>query len=722
MSATVIKDFLVAIGFKSDSAGAKKMNDELVSVENRVKLLQQAFIGMATSIVGAVAKTSGEMEKLYYSSQRIGASAGNIRAFQGAISQMGGSAEGAMQSMEALAQKIRQSPGMEKMVQGIGVATREANGEMRDQVEMYKDFHKQLSGMDYYRANAYGNAFGWDENTLMAIRDPAFAKNLDKYQALQKSMGMNDDLAKSGKEFATEWRDLMMMSKALAEVIIMTAGEALIPVFKTINSGLQAAIKWFGNLDPGIKKFLATALKIGTLIVVFGGLFGAISKLARVLPILRGLIFLIRGLSLAFFMSPIGIVLALAAAIALLWNDYQVWKEGGKSLIDWKEWEPAITELVGALTTIKDLFSDLIAKAAEFAGMDITPETAGAVGTAAMTGIGLFGAKNILKRFPLIAAGMTGYEVGGLVNEKFVEGTTFGDKLGEGIAKGLAAVGVESAKEAVAMNEKNRALLEADAGNSVAQGADKVADNKVTETADKVSDKVTDKSLSQVATDIFSTVAQKGNEVRKEIESGLSKTVAAAGGDQSNPNVKSKGFNAEKGKAIAEVARRIGVDPNDLAAVISFETGGTFNTNSRNKGSSATGLIQFMSGSGGTPGKYYGMTRDEFGALPFAEQMKYVERYFKERGFDGSRMRDVADTYTAVTGYGYRNIPKYARDKNGEKIWDKKNEMWKRVDAYWLNRVWDSNKDGYIAKGEMVKNKHFRAHQMQYFEPVNKTV
>lgn len=370
MSATVIKDFLVAIGFKSDSTGAKKMNDELVSVENRVKLLQQAFIGMATSIVGAVAKTSGELEKLYYSSQRIGASAGNIRAFQGAISQMGGSAEGAIQSMEALAQKIRQSPGMEKMVQGIGVATREANGDMRDQVEIFKDLGTQLSGMEYYRANAYGNALGVDEKTLMAIRDPATRQSIEKYQALQKSMGMNDDLAKSGKEFATEWRDLMMMSKALAEVIIMTAGKALIPVFKAINSGLQAAIKWFGKLDPGIKKFLATALKIGTLIVVFGGLFGAISKLARVLPILRGLLFLVRALSLAFFTSPIGIVLALAAAIALLWNDYQVWKEGGKSLIDWTLWQSGIDAAKEGITDLIKRMELLIKAGAALASRD----------------------------------------------------------------------------------------------------------------------------------------------------------------------------------------------------------------------------------------------------------------------------------------------------------------------------------------------------------------
>lgn len=166
----------------------------------------------------------------------------------------------------------------------------------------------------------------------------------------------------------------------------------------------------------------------------------------------------------------------------------------------------------------------------------------------------------------------------------------------------------------------------------------------------------------------------------------------------SAPSSKAKGnptagFTKEKGASIARVAKNIGVNPNDLAAVISFETGGTFQTNKRNPNSSATGLIQFMSGSGGTKGKFYGMSRDKFGSLSFDEQMNYVEQYFKERGFKAGQNRDVADTYTAVTGYGY---------KAGSK-------------AYNLNKVWDSNKDGYVAKGEMVRNKAFQAHQRLYF-------
>lgn len=160
----------------------------------------------------------------------------------------------------------------------------------------------------------------------------------------------------------------------------------------------------------------------------------------------------------------------------------------------------------------------------------------------------------------------------------------------------------------------------------------------------------------------------------------------------------SKAFTPEKATVISRVAKNIGVNPNDLAAVISFETGGTFDPSIRNKNSSATGLIQFMEGSGGTKGQYYGMSRDKFGLLSFGEQMKYVERYFKERssnfraGNEGKNT--VGDVYGAVTGWGY---------KAGTK-------------AYELNKVWDSNGNGIIEKGEMVQNPKFRAHQRNYFD------
>lgn len=153
-----------------------------------------------------------------------------------------------------------------------------------------------------------------------------------------------------------------------------------------------------------------------------------------------------------------------------------------------------------------------------------------------------------------------------------------------------------------------------------------------------------------------------------------------------------KNLSQDKLASIQRVANNIGVDPNDLAAIISFETGGTFSPGAKNKNTSATGLIQFMKDTDGHKG-YYGMSRNQFASLSFDDQMNYVQKYFQARGFRAGQNRSVADAYTAVTGYGY---------KAGSR-------------AYELNQVWDSNKDGYIAKGEMVQNKNFRAHQKDYF-------
>ena len=168
--------------------------------------------------------------------------------------------------------------------------------------------------------------------------------------------------------------------------------------------------------------------------------------------------------------------------------------------------------------------------------------------------------------------------------------------------------------------------------------------------------------------------------------------------DEYNAKPTPKGFTPEKAQSIERVAQNIGVDPNDLASVISFETGGTFSPSARNKGSSATGLIQFM-GQGATKaggynnGKYYGMSREKFGSLSFDEQMQYVEKYFKDRGFKAGKNQSVGDVYGAVTGWGYK----------------------RGTEAYEKNKVWDSNGNGIIEKGEMVLNPAFRAHQKNYF-------
>ncbi len=364
--AGVIRDFLVALGFQTDNAGLAKMQGAMAGVELKAKALNLALMSLATGAVIAVRQTASELDKLYFSSQRIGASATNITAFGNAISQMGGNAESALGTLEGLAEKMRNSPGYEGMLNGLGVSTKEANGDMRDRVEVMKDLSGVLSQMPAYQANAYAQSLGIDQNTLLAMRDGKFLQNMEKYQKIQKELGMNDDLTKSGNEFMTEYRDLTMMTKTGFQVIVMQAGKALIPVLQLLNQMIRAGIQAFSQLNPQIKEGLAIGLRFAFLSLVFGAFFKTFGIIFRFMPLLKGFIGLLKMMRLAFLASPIGIILALAAALAALYDDYKGWKEGGKSLIDWSKWNDNLEKIMSKLRDFIELLNSVKDKVINF--------------------------------------------------------------------------------------------------------------------------------------------------------------------------------------------------------------------------------------------------------------------------------------------------------------------------------------------------------------------
>ncbi len=647
MAEGVIRNFVVALGFTTDKSKADEMKKSLEDVEVRAKILHKALLGLAVGSVVAVTKVADELDKLYFSSQRIGASANNINAYGNAIAQLGGSAEGAIGTLESLAEKLRNSPGYESQIKGLGVDTREANGEMRDRVEVMKDLSGVLAKMPAYQANAYAESLGIDQNTLLAMRDGKFMSNMEKYQKIQKELGMNDDLTKSGNEFMTEYRDLTMMTKTGFQVLVMQAGKALIPVLRLLNQLIQVGIHAFSQLNPAIKGFLTAGLQLATFGLVLNAVIKSFGMLKTGLSVIKMFIPALKAFRLAFLASPIGIILALASALYLLYDDYKTWREGGKSLFDWSKWTEGIDFIIEKIQAFLDLLDKIKDKTVEFINKVINkPAEAfenlveGAKNTAEKVGDALANPQpdengNVSKPRDLIAEGMdAGF---GLVD------------------KGLSALGNEDAEQRVKQREKGEIGY-------------------------------------QAQTTVVKDIATVATNTAKAVEQAVKGVV---GGAKSYfvQSYSSKKFTTDKAKVIKEVAERLGVNPNDLASVISFETAGTFDPGIKNPKSSATGLIQFMKGSGGTKGKYYGMSRNKFASLSFSEQMKYVEKYFKERGFSDKKQRNVADLYTAVTGWGYK----------------------KGSEAYRLNKVWDSNRDGFIDKGEMVQNKAFKAHQRNYF-------
>ncbi|MEQ1123456.1 phage tail tape measure protein [Acinetobacter seifertii] len=374
----VIRDFLVSLGFDTDNSGLANMKSAMDGIEWKAKALNGALMALATGAVVAVRQTASELDKLYFSSQRIGASVTNINAYGNAIAQLGGSADGAIGSLESLAEKMRNSPGYEGQLKSLGVSTRDANGAMRDRVEVMKDLSGVLAKMPAYQANAYANSLGIDQKTMLAMRDGKFISNMEKYQKIQKELGMNDDLAKSGNEFMTEYRDLTMMTKTGFQVIVMQAGKALIPILRLLNQLIQAGVHAFSQLNPQIKEGLAIGLRFAMLALMFSAMAKSLGLVLKFIPALKTFIGLLKLFRLAFLASPIGIILALGAALALLYDDYKTWCEGGKSLFDWSKWTNGIDTIINKIKDFLDILNKVKDKTVEFV-QKIIKDPAGAL-------------------------------------------------------------------------------------------------------------------------------------------------------------------------------------------------------------------------------------------------------------------------------------------------------------------------------------------------------
>ncbi|HID8817312.1 TPA: transglycosylase SLT domain-containing protein [Enterobacter roggenkampii] len=378
-NADTIKDFLVSLGFDIDQAGANKFEAVLKGVTANVLKVGAVVEGAALSIVGFTTQIANGLDKIYWASQRTGASVQGIKALGYAASQTGASAESAMSSLEGLAGFMRSNPGAEGFLNRLGVQTRDASGKMRDTAAIFTGVGQKLNNMPYYRAKQYAQMLGIDENTLMAMRRGMNGFTAD-YQSMLQKTGFNaDKAAVQSNKFMTSMLGLTSLFGIMRDKIgsnlagglagsldslrrrildnfpkieavitkiikgILWAGDAITRVLWRTGQAVEGVIAWFKKLNPATQQLIA----------LFSGLLVAW-----------------RLLNTAFMSSPLGMITTLIIALGLLLDDYQAWKEGGKSLIDWGKWKTEIDQAVKMIGDLKKTVTDLTKALAKLLGID----------------------------------------------------------------------------------------------------------------------------------------------------------------------------------------------------------------------------------------------------------------------------------------------------------------------------------------------------------------
>jgi len=286
--ASILREYLVALGFQIDTAGYKKMEKALGTISKGVKTLGMAVVGTATAIVTGTELVAVQMEKLYYASQRTGTTVKSLMSLRYAAGQIGLTAEQAQGALENFTRTLRLNPGTHGLLRSLGVTA-------TDPAKMFEELIGRLSAMAPFVAAKYAQIFGIDPDTLLMLEQglPKLKAAQEKYATLLKKFGLSpDEAAEQSVQFANKIRDLQAEFSLLATSIGVKLMPVLLPmierfeqwlllhadeIVKAIADGIESMAKWLASVD-----WANVGKKVDSVVSALGGFKGILVGIAAI--------------------------------------------------------------------------------------------------------------------------------------------------------------------------------------------------------------------------------------------------------------------------------------------------------------------------------------------------------------------------------------------------------------------------------------------------------
>jgi hypothetical protein len=206
----VLKEFLVALGYKNDEAALRKFENGITQVTKVVVGFAAAVEASAFAVAVGVAKMANNLERLYFASQRTGTAASSLKAFDRAAQSFGASAGDALSAAEGLATFFRKNPGGRGWLDAmLGQVGESADG--KDQVQVLaslaKLFAANKSRGTEFQNYQIGGQLGLSDNLIQAMTSGDFLAKLQQLQKQMKNSGL-DGAAAHAHKFEESLRSL----------------------------------------------------------------------------------------------------------------------------------------------------------------------------------------------------------------------------------------------------------------------------------------------------------------------------------------------------------------------------------------------------------------------------------------------------------------------------------------------------------------------------------
>lgn len=383
---TVIDSLIVSLGLDSKDVDAKApgVRKKLQELEMSAGKSEKATQGLGKELKGAAGALGSFLAvlggtaalkvfindainantQLRFLSQNLGMTVQSLFGL-GAAGQMIGVGKNALQGLAAQFRELPgqlqagQQPAIIRLLARAGVSWEQSPDQMM--VGLARWFQTMPAQVATGIGTSYGLSFDQMSFLLQgASRVASQLRQGQMYSPTERETRQAAELKQNLALLSMQWH------KIGYDVLSMVT-----PALEKALSVLRSLSQWAQSHEKIVAVIAAIFAALGSMVALAGAVaaFGAvISALAPVFAALA---------------SPVGIAIAaiaaLAAGIVLLWNDYKVWSEGGKSLFDWSAFASVIRKAGDSFNYLKDKIEEATGAFGKWWKAHISPEVHKAV-------------------------------------------------------------------------------------------------------------------------------------------------------------------------------------------------------------------------------------------------------------------------------------------------------------------------------------------------------
>lgn len=339
-------DLTITIKNQADETkkAKEKTEDFTKSINNGIKALTAFFgtIMVSSGLAKLITDVNQANNKLNFLSKNLGMNATEVKKWQNMAEMAGGTTEGMTASLSNLSKSLWDlvtigDASVLPYFNALNVGVVDSTGNIRNLDDILLDVSDSLSKMSRPQAYNIAKNMGFDEGTINTL--------LQGRDAMERQLAAQKDIVISSKEelaISCKLNEQNALVSKQWEGLKTLIANYLTPYFLKFSERLTAWLDYLNrNRDGAILIFKGIATIIGLTLIPLA-LKAAMAFAGMFAPLLTG----------------VGIIALLGTAIFGLFNDYEVWKRGGKSMFDWSEWSESIEAVLKWLGQVSKWFKD----------------------------------------------------------------------------------------------------------------------------------------------------------------------------------------------------------------------------------------------------------------------------------------------------------------------------------------------------------------------------